>query len=570
MPIAETEEQRAIRASILAWAADAGTIKAVRDRESSVVNDTDHWDGLERLGLFSIVEEGSLTDLAAALEAVTEALVPGPVMPTLLAQIVLGARPVRRMGVAIGHGFVLGDAADVLMPTGELGRPVLTPVRPVDFSRGLARIGDMDPPVHTDLLAVMCAIEASGVAGWCVRTASEYAKVRVQFGRPIGAFQAVKHLCAQMLCRSEQAAAVAWDAARAVDDAPHELPLAAAVAAAVAVDAAVENAKDCVQVLGGIGFTWEHDAHLYLRRALALRQILGTGWRRRAATLAKGGMRRTVVLPPTEESPHEGIAGWAIPTILAHGTAEQKERFTGGGIAWCQLFSEPEAGSDLASLRTRAERVEGGWKLSGQKVWTSLAREADWAICLARTDFEAPKHKGITYFLVDMRAPGIDLRPLREITGRAVFNEVFLDGVFVADDCVVGRPGDGWRVAMGTLASERVAMSRGTSLGDGVEGLLREHHDLDVLGELVAEGQALSLLDARGANAAVRKLVGVRHRQAVAEAGLVLRGADGLGEGEESYQFLLTRCLSIAGGTSQILMNVLGERVLGLPKEDAR
>ncbi|WP_170318895.1 acyl-CoA dehydrogenase family protein [Allorhizocola rhizosphaerae] len=568
MPIAETEEQHAIRASILGWAADAGTIKAVRDRESGVSNDTDHGDGLARLGLFSIVEDGSVTDLAAALEAVTEALVPGPVMPTLLAQVVLGSRPVERMSVAIGHGFVLGEAPDVLLPSGELGRPEVLPVQPVDFSRGLRRMDDGGEPVFGDLLAVMCAVEASGVAGWCVRTAADYAKVRVQFGRPIGAFQAVKHVCAQMLCRSEQAAAVAWDAARAVDEAPHELPLAAAVAAAVAVDAAVENAKDCIQVLGGIGFTWEHDAHLYLRRALALRQMLGTGWRRRAASLAKGGMRRTLAMPPAGED--RGIAGWAVPTVLAHGTPEQKERFTRGDIAWCQLFSEPEAGSDLASLRTRAERVEGGWRLTGQKVWTSLAREADWAICLARTDFGAPKHRGITYFLVDMRSPGIEIRPLREITGRAVFNEVFLDDVFVADDCVIGDPGEGWRIAMGTLASERVAMSRGSSLGDDVEALLREHDDLDVLGGLVVEGQALSLLDTRGANAAVRKLIGVRQRQAVAEADLVLQGAGGLCEGEKSYQFLLTRCLSIAGGTSQVLMNLVGERVLGLPKDEAR
>ena len=175
------------------------------------------------------------------------------------------------------------------------------------------------------------------------------------------------------------------------------------------------------------------------------------------------------------------IGGWAVPAIVSHGTQAQRDRFAGptlrGEITWCQLFSEPEAGSDLASLRTRAERVKGaegggGWRLTGQKVWTSLAREADWAICLARTDPAAPKHRGLTFFLVDMHSAGIEIRPLREITGRAVFNEVFLDEVFVPDDCVVGDCGDGWRIARSTLATERVAMGRGSALGDEVEGLI--------------------------------------------------------------------------------------------------
>ena len=162
------------------------------------------------------------------------------------------------------------------------------------------------------------------------------------------------------------------------------------------------------------------------------------------------------------ERPDIVIAAWALPTILEHGTPAQRERFVlpslRGELVWCQLFSEPGSGSDLASLRTRAERVEGGWRLTGQKVWTSLADRADWGICLARTDAEVPAHQGITYFLVDMRSAGIDVRPLREITGEALFNEVFLDEVFVPDDCVVAGEGDGWRLARTTLANERVAM----------------------------------------------------------------------------------------------------------------
>jgi hypothetical protein len=304
--------------------------------------------------------------------------------------------------------------------------------------------------------------------------------------------------------------------------------------------------------------------------------------------LAKAGVSR----------PDLVIGGWAIPAVLRHGTKSQADRFAGatlrGELTWCQLFSEPEAGSDLASLRTRAERADGGWLLTGQKVWTSLAREADWAICLARTDMAAPKHKGLTYFLVAMDSPGIDIRPLREMTGRQMFNQVFLDQVFVPDDCVVGAPGDGWRVARTTLASERVAMGAGSSVGEAVERLLEltvrngtadDPVARQLLGRLIGDGMAVSLLDLqavlaqlRGADpgplAAVRKLAGVAHRQAVAEAALQLTGTAGAatdGDGSEFvHEFLLTRCLSIAGGTTQILLSLVAERQLGLPREEVR
>jgi hypothetical protein len=296
--------------------------------------------------------------------------------------------------------------------------------------------------------------------------------------------------------------------------------------------------------------------------------------------------------------PELAIAGWAVPTILRHGTESQRERFAGpslrGELTWCQLFSEPDAGSDLASLRTRAVRADGGWQLTGQKVWTSLAAQADWAICLARTGTEAPKHRGLTYFLVDMRSPGIEIRPLREITGRAVFNEVFLDDVFVPDECVVGAPGEGWRLARATLDHERVAMGRGSALGETAErlidavragGLAGGPGVRDRLGELVADGLAMSLLDLRstlrrlggepgGAESAVAKLVGVGHRQAAAEAALEFCGPDGAAADGTSagavQEFLLTRCLSIAGGTTQILLSLVAERVLGLPREEVR
>jgi 3-oxochol-4-en-24-oyl-CoA dehydrogenase len=278
------------------------------------------------------------------------------------------------------------------------------------------------------------------------------------------------------------------------------------------------------------------------------------------------------------------IGAWAVPTILEHGTPEQRERFAGptlrGEIAWCQLFSEPGAGSDLASLRTKASEVEGGFRLSGQKVWTSLARQADWAICLARTGGE--RHRGITYFLVDMTSEGIGIRPLREITGDEVFNEVFLDDVFVPDENVVGEVGGGWALARTTLANERVAMGGGSSVGEAVEELLStvrspDAATLERLGALVAEGSACSLLELRaalrrlgghdpGPESSVRKLIGVRHRQAVAETAVEWQGPLGALTGPAQHEFLLTRCLSIAGGTTQILLNVTAERLLGLPR----
>jgi 3-oxochol-4-en-24-oyl-CoA dehydrogenase len=346
----------------------------------------------------------------------------------------------------------------------------------------------------------------------------------------------------------------------------------------------VANAKDCIQVLGGIGFTWEHDAHLYLRRALALRQLLGgsPGWCVRAAELAAAGSRRHVTAARAEEQagPYLGIGAWAGPAITAYGTAEQQERFTGptmrAEITWCQLFSEPEAGSDLASLRTRAERTDGGWLLTGQKVWTSLARQADWAICLARTNPDVPKHEGLTFFLVNMRAAGIDIRPLREITGRAFFNEVFLDDVFVPDDCVLGVPGDGWPIAMATLATERTAMGGGPALDEVTERLLAAGGAVNPLysertGVHVSSALAVALVESRAVHPAIRKLIGTGHRQAVAETALELLGPAGAADAGPAqdviYEFLLTRCLSIAGGTTQILLNQVAERALGLPRE---
>jgi alkylation response protein AidB-like acyl-CoA dehydrogenase len=286
----------------------------------------------------------------------------------------------------------------------------------------------------------------------------------------------------------------------------------------------------------------------------------------------------------------------AGPTLMAHGTAAQQQRFLEpmlrGDEVWCQLFSEPGAGSDLASLSTRAVRDGDGWALTGQKVWTSSAHSADWAICLARTDPEAPKHAGITYFLVDMRAPGVEVRGLRQIDDAIHFNEVFLDGVRVPDEHVVGEVGDGWRVAMTTLTAER------TSIGEGGQTGWREVADLARRAGSDDEPsvrQELARLHTReliqrwllyrvrtaaskgvmpGPEASVLKLLNSHQVEHVGSTVMSVLGAEGMlwhrdapDGGFWQDVFLFQWSSRIGGGTENIQRNILAERVLGLPRE---
>ncbi len=701
MPASIADERFAARDLVRSWAAGAGAPAAIRAIEQG---DPAAWrapyHGIAELGLFGIaVDEqaggvgGSVEDLCAMVEEAARALVPGPVATSALATLVVTDTAVLEAlssgqtaaGVALDGDlrevsgrvsgavdYVLGaDGSGVLLlPVGQdvvlvdstAAGVSVEPLPATDFSRPLARVTLEDVPFSRlavtrgrfdDLVVTVLAAEAAGVARWAQDTASDYAKVRQQFGKPIGSFQAVKHLCAEMLLRAQQIAVAAGDAAvAATGDDDRQLSIAAAVAAATGIEAARANTKDCIQVLGGIGITWEHEAHLYLRRAYGIAQFLGgrSRWLRRVVELTVGGVRRDIhidldsvahlrpeirtavsvvaALPvakrqaaladsgllaphwpkpygraasPAEQllieaelagagvtRPDLVIGWWAVPTILEAGTSEQIEQFVPatlrGDITWCQLFSEPEAGSDLASLRTKAVRVEGGWTLNGQKVWTSAAHKADWGVCLARTDFEAPKHKGITYFLIDMRSPGIMIRPLREITGDELFNEVFFDDVFVPDEMVVGAVNDGWRLARSTLASERVAMAHGTALGNPMEQMLRSLSEqqmdpalADRLGELLLAAQVGSLLDHRiaqlavsgqdtSAEASARKLIGVRYRQALEEFRMEHSPGAGIVSNDAVLSFLNTRCLSIAGGTEQILLTMAAERLLGLPR----
>jgi hypothetical protein len=285
----------------------------------------------------------------------------------------------------------------------------------------------------------------------------------------------------------------------------------------------------------------------------------------------------------------------AGPTLLAHGTDEQKQRWLpcilDASELWCQLFSEPGAGSDLASLSTRATRADGGWLLTGQKVWTSYARQARWGVCLARTTplDEAPKHKGISYLVVDMQADGIDVRPLRQITGEAEFNEVFLDDVFVPDDHLVGGRNQGWAVANTTLAHER-----GTSfpfkeqvVHEGyldelfalasTRGRLDDVEVADALTQAFVELRILRLHNWRtlsrlgrggqpGPESSIVKLAWSDMTQHLSDAALDVLDADAPLAGRWSRQWLWSKAASIAGGTSEIQRTIIGERLLGLPR----
>ncbi|MEU8357668.1 acyl-CoA dehydrogenase [Nonomuraea sp. NPDC048882] len=737
-----------------------------------------------------------LLELCVALEALAERQVGGAYLPSVLASAALawadGARPLTgearpltgearsltadvraliggladgaltaavAMGPPTDQGFLaLGSAeADLyLVPVeGEGGAWAVLdrgdasaePADGVDLDRPLCSVTARtvpaarvlgDVPVR-ELAAVLLGADACGVAEWAVTTAAEHAKVREQFGRPIGQFQGVKHRVADALVTLEQARAAVWDAARALDehradsaqdhapdsdtgnsttgdtagtpDSHHdrhsdggaapsggnagsgrqaelrgesgmcdEARLAVSVAAVLAPDAAVRCAADAIQVLGGMGYTFEHDAHRYYRRALSDRMLTGDPgpWAEETARLAVAGVRRRMEPDLPEEAaalrdriraeaaslraeepvarrgrfaregwlmpylprpwgrdagpleqviihqefrdlrrPNLGIAAWAVPSIVRYGTREQQERFLPGTftgeIVWCQLFSEPGAGSDLAGLTTKAERVEGGWSLTGQKIWTSLAQYAHWGICLARTSPDRPKHDGISYFLVDMASPGVTVKPLKEINGDEIFNEVFLDAVFVPDDLVVGAVNDGWRVARDTLSHERVAL--GDSWGPG-----SRHTDMAALiarlpelrqaqreraGRLWAEGQAISALglrvtltqlsDAqppgspqpdsppsgsqppssrqsgsrqssaggRGTASSVRKLLGMRHSQEISEFCWSLAPADPYW----NRMILTTRAFTIGGGTTEVQLNIIAERALGLPRD---
>lgn len=697
--------------------------------ESPVENPPPYWQAAAEQGLQgvhlaeSVGGQGfGILELAVVLAEFGYGAVPGPFVPSAIASALIAAHdPQAKVlaelatgaaiaAYALDSGLTATRHGDVLVIRGEvravpaaaqasvLVLPVaiesrdewvvlrndqleieavksLDPLRPIAHVRANAvdvsddaLLSNLTMTTAHALMSTLLSAEAVGVARWATDTASAYAKIREQFGRPIGQFQAIKHKCAEMIADTERATAAVWDAARALDDAGEsssDVEFAAAVAATLAPATAQRCTQDCIQVHGGIGFTWEHDTNVYYRRALMLAACFGRGSeypQRVVDTATTAGMRpvdidldpsteklraqiraevaaleamprepRTVaiaeggwVLPylpkpwgraasPVEQiiiaqeftagrvkGPQIAIATWIVPSIVAFGTDNQKQRLLPptfrGDIFWCQLFSEPGAGSDLASLATKATRVDGGWRITGQKIWTTGAQYSQWGALLARTDPSAPKHNGITYFLLDMKSEGVQVKPLRELTGKEFFNTVYLDDVFVPDELVLGEVNRGWEVSRNTLTAERVSIGGSDStflptLGEFVD-FVRDYRfegQFDQVarhraGQLIAEGHATKLLNLRStlltlaggdpmAPAAISKLLSMRTGQGYAEFAVSSFGTDAvIGDterlpGKWGEYLLASRATTIYGGTSEVQLNIIAERLLGLPRD---
>lgn len=669
---------------------------------------------------------GGLADLVAALDAAGETLLPGPLPATVAASAAVcafgspelrarwlptfangatGACAVESGSVALSaagqdfiadgtSGPVLGVlSAQVLILAGRSGdgSPVWFAVpadeagvtrraeESVDLTRdvGYVSLAELRVPraailaARDDDVSALAALpycaEAVGAARRALFLAVEYARVREQFGRPIGSFQAIKHKCADLRIRVELLTAAVWDAALAFDGGDRDqFGLAMSRAATLCAADCTEIVLDPLTVFGAIGNTWEHDIHLFWRRTVSLSALIGPEdwWSRSAgeralvtrrdpdlgvadrpefrariaATLAEASRRgepeaqRALadagLVAPYLPQPYgigadavdqaiiaeerakagmplpQGMVGeWVVSAVLQHGTdhrVDQLTRFAAaslrGDLLWCQLFSEPEAGSDLRSLRTRAVRAEGGWIITGTKIWTTGAHQAHRGICLARieTSCDASRRR-IGCFLVDMSSTGIEVQPIRQANGEWEFNEVRLDAVFVPDHDVLGSPDDGWRIAATTLTAERVSIG-GTSVSygtryDPVEVVsrldeTRKHDAIPRLGRLDATTGAIDALARRGirkraagaradSESSLLKVASAQHVARVArqvlgwfgpEASYGSLGADTQGGGRAARAYLSTPAVLIGGGTREIQLNIIAERILGLPR----
>jgi 3-oxochol-4-en-24-oyl-CoA dehydrogenase len=590
----------------------------------------------------------------------------------------------------------------LLAVDGSAARMVRAPLIAMDSTRRLASVAFDACPARLvgaeggagyalrrthDLAALYLAAEQLGGAARVLEMAVDHARTRYQFGRPIGSFGPIKHRCADMLVEVEAARSVVYHGLWTAVHDPDNLALSASLARAVCSDAYTRLSAHNIQIHGGIGFTWEHPAHLYLKRAKSSALLFGSAATHRARLAEVVATAEPLPTAPahlTDDEPAAGpIAtaveeflgqhpvaetddaaadralrearfdaglavvhfaqgcggraldasmqasverafatagcrdhmasnviglGMAMPTIHAHGTSEQQRRFLrscfSGQDIWCQLFSEPGAGSDLAALATRAVRDGDEFVVNGQKIWTSLAHVARFGLLLARTDPDVPKHKGLTYFLLDMKTPGVEVRPLRQLTGEAEFNEVFLTDVRIPVTDVLGEVGQGWAVAMTTLANERISIgARPARRGEGPIGRAVEIYceaasagridgaATERLMLLWTQAEAARLTNVRAAQAgrgpgpegSIAKLQMAELNKAIYELCVDMSGLAGLlidgyaehapassaayGGADVRKSYLRALANSIEGGTSEVMRNILGERVLGLPGE---
>ncbi len=712
MSIAISEDHRALAETASDLLSKRNAVGAARDLlEAETEARPGFWGEMVDLGWLGIhLPENyggsgyGLEELVVLVEETGRVVTPGPFVPTVIASATLAALGNDELngrllpgladgstcaGVALDGDITLSDGrasgaatvlggglADILLLSSGDDLVVVEStdgwsreVPPnLDPSRRTARV-TLDAAAATvvvggrrtlvDLARVILSAEAVGLAAACTDAGAAYAKERVQFGRVIGTFQAVKHHCANMAVATELATSAVWDAAKAAATGGDQLTYAAAVAATLAAPAADLCANLNTQVHGGIAITWEHDAHLFMRRATTLQFFLRPDLAAEdLVDLTRRGIKRgkEIELPPEAETiraevrefaeeisgldskarlerlietgyvmphwpkpygreagaveqlvieqefaragvrrPGYGITAWNILTLIQYATPDQLERWVLPAlrkeVIWCQLFSEPDAGSDAAGVKTKATRVEGGWLVNGQKVWTSGAHEAGMGFATVRTNPDVPKHEGITTMVIDMHADGVTVRPLRQTSGHSEFNEVFFDDVFVPDDDVVGPIDGGWTVARATLGNESVSIGGGgEEMSYPPEALVPpfdEHPDrvnggAARIGRYAAQYRAMILLNLRAANravagagpgpeGAVTKLVLSELGHEAAALLTQLNGPDNLftdGIGAISYQLIMMhRGISIAGGTSEIKRNQIGERILGLPRD---
>ena len=673
----------------------------------------------DRLATLAFAEPGAGWDLDAVDLATDDGRLNG-----IKTHVVDGCTAELLLVVAREHGTEGLDGLSLYAVDASAGGITRTPLETLDATRKLARIafngtagrlvgsrGEAGPALARtlDLAAAALANEMVGGAARLLDSALEYAKERVQFGRAIGSFQAVKHRLADLTLTVELAKSAAYQAANAAAENDGDLPALASLAKSAASDAYIRAAKDCIQIHGGIGFTWENDTHLYYKRAKSSEVFLGDAGRHRENLMrhwetprASSAVPQSSTATPVAKQPDSPEAsavrrearswleanwdpnaslvgwrtkladtGWGMPTwpsewfgrdllqalapvvdgefarigavsaaktgirilagstLLEHGSDDQKARFLRriltGEDTWCQLFSEPGSGSDLAGATTRADFDGDRWIVNGQKVWTTSAHHADYGLLVARTDWDVPKHQGLTYFILDMRQDGVDVHQLKQMNGHASFNQVFFTDAVIPPENRVSDIGNGWQVALTTLAHERRGADglRGHARDQGFKGPIYEEErreiatvmepykwypqragrvDLvveraNVTGRIadpvVRQEIARLLTMARSAEWTARRARAAQERgqpqgpegslgklaasnvarQAchvhtlIAGPDAMLTGADSALDGLIAEILVSVPAVSIAGGTDEIQRNIIAERVLGLPKE---